>query len=569
MLPVRGLIALSSLVPPLLLGAIIDEALGAGNLNRIWLIAAGFPVVFLLESGLMAAETALRLRVTNTLVVRRRIRTFRAFLHLPPTEVSKHAPGDLLKRLDDDAAALGLSLEYRVERIFQWVVVIGGGAACVWISWHLAAVGAALAAGMWLASRAIARGAARRIKELDRRQSIYFAWLHESLEHWREIRALAAEAQQGERMHSYMTWIKPYRNYTHTFWTLNSMLGHLERQFVTSSAIYFVGGLLIFAGLMTLGSLITFVRFFKRVVDGVVRIGQLYNDLATLDPMLERVYEVDFWPRSVRSGPVSGNPDMPPVIQCDEVSFRYQQAQILDSVSGEIGPGSIIGIVGETGSGKSTLIRVLTARLAAERGRVSLGGTDVQTLGPMHVARCIAVAGQDSVLFNVSIRENLQLAKPRATDDELFAACGVAQIASFIQQLPKQLDTVIGERGLRLSSGQRQRLVIARAVLLDRPVLVLDEATSQLDEPSERRLHRALFTRFSDRTIVIVAHRITALEHVERCMVIDNGTIESTGTHAELLQISPTYRELFRSSTQRLANSLSRLSRDGDPPDFD
>lgn len=203
-----------------------------------------------------------------------------------------------------------------------------------------------------------------------------------------------------------------------------------------------------------------------------------------------------------------------------------------------------LGAVGEETIWKAAVVscRGDSSRI---KGPVEIGGTNVADYGPMAVARFVAVTGQDSVLFNITIRENLLLAKPDARDEQLIASCDAAQFGDLLRGLPKQLDTVIGERGLRLSGGQRQRLVIGRMVLLNRQVVLMDEATSQLDEPTETKIHEAILSQFANKTIIIAAHRFTAMRHAEHVFVLQAGLIVADGTHQWLRDSSPVYRELF------------------------
>ena len=236
----------------------------------------------------------------------------------------------------------------------------------------------------------------------------------------------------------------------------------------------------------------------------------------------------------------------PPGIEFEAVSFRYRAGGhlALDAVSFDVGAGETVALVGRSGSGKSTAVQLLLRFFDPVAGRVALGGVDVRAIPADELYRHVALVAQDTYLFHGTVRDNLLVGRPAATDAELAAAIGAARADGFVDRLPAGLDTLIGERGIKLSGGQRQRLAIARAVLADAPVLVLDEATSSIDAANELSIQSSLDTLRAGRTCLIVAHRLSTVRDADRIVVLDRGRVVESGPPGELLGAEGAYARM-------------------------
>jgi ATP-binding cassette, subfamily C, bacterial CydD len=230
----------------------------------------------------------------------------------------------------------------------------------------------------------------------------------------------------------------------------------------------------------------------------------------------------------------------------DEVTFAYpgRDEPVLTDLCLDVAVGETVAVVGPSGAGKSTLVALLARFFDPQRGSVRLGGVDIRELPLPAVRSMISVVSQDTYLFGGTVRDNLLLARPDATGDDLERAARVAGAHEFIAELPAGYDTEIGERGTLLSGGQRQRLAIARAVLADRPILILDEATASVDAATEAAIQAALDRLTTDRTTLIIAHRLSTVRDADRIVVMDEGRVSETGTHHDLLARVGRYRDL-------------------------
>jgi len=250
-----------------------------------------------------------------------------------------------------------------------------------------------------------------------------------------------------------------------------------------------------------------------------------------------------------------GKRSLPPIkrqLEFSNVSFTYEGAEelSLDGINLTIRVGEVVALVGASGSGKTTLVSLVPRFYRPTQGTVMIDGQDIRLTDRSSLRRQIGIVSQETVLFDDLIRHNIAYGRPDATDDQIIEAARAAYAWEFIERLPQGLDTFIGENGLKLSGGQRQRLAIARAILRDPPILILDEATSSLDSESENLVQQALANLMKARTTLVIAHRLSTVQHADRIVVMNRGRIEEIGTHAELLQRSGAYMRLYQTQFQ-------------------
>jgi ATP-binding cassette subfamily B protein len=347
---------------------------------------------------------------------------------------------------------------------------------------------------------------------------------------------------------------------------------------IATAMIYGVGGSLVVAGTFQIGTLVAMATLLNRLYGPIMSLSNVQVTVMTALVSFDRVFEVldlkpliDERPDAVAlpapaRAPVNGSA---PEIEFDDVSFRYPKASevslaslesiaiqgteradggqlILDDVSFRAAPGKLTALVGPSGAGKTTITHLVSRLYDADRGVVWIAGHDVRdlTLDSLHAA--VGVVTQDAHLFHDTIRANLAYARPDASERELILACQAAQIWELISGLPDGLDTVVGDRGYRLSGGEKQRVAIARLLLKHPSVVVLDEATAHLDSESEAAVQRALATALAGRTSLVIAHRLSTIRQADQILVIEAGRVRERGTHDELLAAGGLYAELYR-----------------------
>ncbi|HLZ95597.1 MAG TPA: ABC transporter ATP-binding protein [Candidatus Dormibacteraeota bacterium] len=323
---------------------------------------------------------------------------------------------------------------------------------------------------------------------------------------------------------------------------------------LTTAAVLLFGGYLVIEGQLTLGVLTAFVLYLRQFFEPMQDLSQFYNVFQAAGAALEKISGV------IEEVPTVPEPEVPVklgaakgAIAVEDVTFAYRERAVLHDVSVEIPAGQIVALVGETGAGKTTIARLVSRFYDPTAGRVTLDGVDLRTIAVAELRRSIVMVTQESFLFSGTVGDNIMFGRPDATRAEMIAASHAVGLDAYIDALPDGYETDVRRRGVRLSSGQRQLVAFARAFLADPRVLILDEATSSLDLPSERLVQRALRTLLRGRTALIIAHRLSTVEIADRVLVIDSGRIVEDGAPSALRALSGRYGSLHRAWEESLA----------------
>jgi len=350
--------------------------------------------------------------------------------------------------------------------------------------------------------------------------------------------------------------------------------------------VYGLGGYLALQGQLEPGSVVTLALLLTRLYSPLTALASARVDVMAALVSFERVFEVlDIRPLIAEKPDAIRVPEGPVSVEFDDVRFSYPSAdkvslasleevasldtrggeEVLHGVSFRAEPGQLIALVGSSGAGKSTIASVLPRLYDVDAGAVRLSGVDVRELSFASIRETLGMVTQDGHLFHDTIRANLRFARPDATDDDLWDALRRARLAHLVQHLPAGLDTVVGERGYRLSGGERQRLTIARLLLAQPRVVILDEATAHLDSVSEAAVQEAMVEALAGRTALVIAHRLSTIRAAHAILVIEDGRVVERGTHAELLAAGGRYAELYRTQFAPDPAPAAAGLRDGPP----
>jgi subfamily B ATP-binding cassette protein MsbA len=413
--------------------------------------------------------------------------------------------------------------------------------------WQLALLALAvypIYVGNFLLSRKPLHDNATKISEL---RGVIYSDLQEKLA---GVQVVKSYAQERSEVRQYVSLNRDNLNLNINQSRLGTGLW-VRAEFITAigtAIILAVGGMRVISGGMLQGDLVAFLILVNVYLYGpTIRLIQLNDQFARAQTGLNRIFKLLDTPPAVSS--TDGAPDMPVIsgnIRYDDVWFEYEPGQpVLKGITLDIQPGEMIAFVGGSGSGKTTMINLLSRHYDVTGGKITIDGHDLRDIDLMSLRRQIGVVLQESLLFHTSIRENLRYGRIDATDADIVAAATAANLHHVIEAFPDGYDTKIGEEGVKLSGGEKQRLAIARALLADPRILVLDEATSSLDSETEALIQEALDRLMEGRTSFVIAHRLSTIVKANKIVVMEKGTIVELGSHAELLEQGGNYARLY------------------------
>jgi subfamily B ATP-binding cassette protein HlyB/CyaB len=387
----------------------------------------------------------------------------------------------------------------------------------------------------------------RRLNEKFQRGADNQAFLVESVTAAETVKAMAVEPQMQRRWEEQLAGYVHASFRTQTLGNISSQVVQFVNKITIVLTLYF-GAKGVIAGDLTVGELVAFNMLAARVAQPVLRIAQLWQDFQQTRISVARLGDILNTPREMARRSAASLPPLRGAIRFEHVTFRYllDGPAVLSEISLDIPSGQMVGIVGPSGSGKSTLAKLIQRLYSPDSGRILVDGIDLAMVDTSWLRRQIGVVLQQNVLFNSSVRENIALADPGMPLERVIAAATLAGAHEFVLELPHAYDTIIGERGASLSGGQCQRLAIARALIANPRILILDEATSALDYESERIIQENMRRIAAGRTVIVIAHRLSAVRGADRIITIDRGRLAEDGTHEELVRLGGRYAQLSR-----------------------
>ncbi|AYV46204.1 type I secretion system permease/ATPase [Caulobacter flavus] len=539
---------LFALATPLIFQVVIDKVLVHRGLTTLDVLAIGLGAVIVMETLLGGLRAALFTHTTSRVDVELGARLYRHLLALPMAYFESRRVGDTIARVREletireflTSSSVTLVIDLLFTLIFlvvmwfysPWLMLIVLIAICLY----------ALTAGL------ITGPLRRRIEERFQRGAESQAFLVESVAGMQTLKAAAVEPQMQTR------WERLLAGYVGAGFRaarLNIWGGQAIQLINKASTVLvlYVGARLALTGHMTVGELVAFNMLAGRVAEPVLRLAGLWQQfqearvgIARLGDVLNSPTEAQFSPSRAALPRIEGR------IAFDDVTFRYKPGgrEAIRRVSLTVEPGEVIGVVGPSGSGKSTLTKLVQRLYVPESGRVMVDGVDLAQVDPAWLRRQVGVVLQENLLFNRSVRENIALADPSLSMEAVTNAAAMAGAHDFILELPEGYDTVLEERGANLSGGQRQRIAIARALITNPRILILDEATSALDAESEAILQANMRKIVRGRTVIVIAHRLSAIRVASRILTMENGQVTETGDHETLMAAGGRYAQLWR-----------------------
>ena len=539
-----------NLLFPQVVRHLLDTAFFAGSATQLDRIAALLLALFAIQAGLNYVQVYTLTATAERVIASLRKDLFAHLVRLSPGFFADRRVGELNSRLSADTAVLQSVMSHYLSEFSRQVLLLIGGVTLLTLTHpRLTAttlvvvpiiVGVAVLFGRLL--RRASTGVQDRVAEA-------MGTADEAFSQIRIVQSFTREEEETRRFGAHLVDViaaavrrAKLRGVFFGAVTFTAFGGIV--------AVLWQGGRLVLAGDLTPGALVQFLLYAITVAAAVGALASLFGNYQEAIGAARRVFEL------LSTEPEIAEPEAPeplrhPVrgeVQVENVSFRYHEDQplVLRDVTLRLAPGEVVALVGSSGAGKTTLSALIPRFWDVTEGRITLDGVDVRQIALGALRGAIGIVPQEPTLFSGTVHENVAFAHPTATDEAIRAAARAAHATEFIERLPLGYETRVGERGVKLSGGQRQRLAIARIFLKNPAVVILDEATSNLDSESERLVEEAMQELLRGRTTLIIAHRLSTVQRADRVIVLDHGGVVEEGTHAELMASEGIYSKLYR-----------------------
>ena len=550
--------AVIGLFPSIITGKIVDEALVGQNMALLVKLLILAFVTLTASQVISVLESYINAWIGQRIIFDMKNQMYDHLQHMPHSFFTSEKQGDIITRMNTDISGVSSVISGTLSSIVSnLATVITTLVALFSMSWKLAIAGIVVIPLLILPTKSVGKRRYSILTNAQEKNDEMNQLINETLSVSGSllVKLFTREETEYERFKAVNEEVTRLnlkeQNSGRWFRVLMGMFTQ-----VGPLLIYFAGGWLIISRgdpTLTVGTITATVALINRLyrpVESLLNIHVDFTRSLALFTRIFRYFDMDVPIRNLRHG---RKPDVKDKdIVYEHVSFSYDpEKPLLTDVHFTVPGGKMYAIVGPSGSGKSTIVNLLPRLYDVTGGRVKIAGADVRQFDLTYLRSCIGVVTQDSYLFNGTIRENLLYAKADATQEELDAACHIANLTDFIANQPEGYDTMVGNRGLKLSGGEKQRLSIARVILKDPKILILDEATSALDSITENAIQEALEALMEGRTSIVIAHRLSTILKADRILVVQNGVIAQQGTHKELLAQEGIYKQLYETQFKR------------------
>ena len=551
--------AVVGLLPSIITGRIVDEALVGKDLRLLVQLLVMAFVTLTASQVISVLESYINSWISQRIIFDMKNQMYDHLQHMPHAFFTSEKQGDIITRMNTDISGVSSVISGTLSSIVSNVAtVVTTLVALFTMSWKLALVGIVVIPLLILPTKSVGKKRYQLLTDAQAKNDEMNQLINETLSVSGSllVKLFTREKKEYDRFVGVNEEVTQLalreQNSGRWFRVVMGMFTQLG-----PLLIYFAGGYLIISHMdtgLTVGTITATVSLINRLYRPVESLLNIHVDFTRSLELFTRIFEYFDMPNPIQSPENGQKPDVTDAeIVYDHVAFSYDpEKPLLTDIDFTVPGGKMYAIVGPSGSGKSTVVNLIPRLYDVLGGSVKIAGVDVRDFDLSYLRAQIGVVTQDSYLFNGTIRENLLYAKEDATKEEIDAACYIANLEDFIAAQPEGYDTMVGNRGLKLSGGEKQRLSIARVILKDPKILILDEATSALDSITENAIQEALEALMEGRTSIVIAHRLSTILKADRILVVKDGVIAESGTHEELLEKGGVYRELYETQFRKI-----------------
>lgn len=537
------------LVYPYLIKFLIDDVIQPQRFELVPRLALLVVLVMAVKAGFHYMHGFLGGRLGNRVAYNLRNAAYEKLQYLSFSYYDRAKTGDLMSRLTADLEAIRHFIAFGFAQLLNMaLMVLFASSMMFWMNWQLALISLATMPLMAMLAIRFEHHVHPAFRAIRKSFADLTTAVQENITGVRTVKSFARETYEVEKFSSRSGEYRDRHVETAGIWArffpLMELVASLSLVLLIASGGYFV-----IRGTMQLGELVAFTTLIWFIIGPMWQLGFIINMYTMSKASGERILEVLHHPIQIKNRPNAlplSSDEVQGHVRFEKVTFSYDGgAPAIIDLDMDATPGKVIGLLGGTGSGKTTIIQLLMRAYDVSSGRILLDGRDIRDLVVEDLRKQIAIVFQETFLFSASIRNNLAYGREQVTMEEIVRAAKLAQAHEFISELPEGYDTIVGERGLGLSGGQKQRIAIARALLKDPKILVLDDATSAVDMETEHQIQAGFREVMQGRTTFIIAHRISSLRHADEIIVLDKGRVVQRGTHEQLLQQPGPYLDTF------------------------